>query len=421
MASSWRDQAATLLWAGIFILLPALVAWHDSGARAPAVREVVAHQRPSTPPPVVEPLEIRQLTPEDARAFNATIPFSTAPNPAARPYRFAGTDGDRERALTCLAAAQYYEAGDDPVGQRAVAQVVLNRVRHPAFPKSICGVVFQGAERTTGCQFTFSCDGSMARFPPDAAWERARRLAGQMLSGAVYRPVGLATHYHTDWVVPYWSGSLVKIAEVHSHLFFRWPGYWGTPSAFSRRGDRTEPAIQLLASLAPAHMEAAGSDAMLSAVGGNATQLASAPQIYSTASGTAPPRGLLFKGVRLVAIAPEDNAFVIELPASVPVTSYDDIARTFCSGRSQCRIMAWRAGTGVPTGFPLQTADLQRMRFSYIHNADSGLQRMLWNCDLAPAPVGGRCMKERIPVSRLASPVKQTGLNPARTSPGSAP
>ena len=97
-----------------------------------------------------------------------------------------------------------YEAGDDPAGQRAVAQVVLNRVRHPAFPKTVCGVVFEGQDRTTGCQFTFSCDGALTRWSPSPAlWTAARQIATAALTGTVYRPVGYATHYHTDWVVPY--------------------------------------------------------------------------------------------------------------------------------------------------------------------------------------------------------------------------
>ena len=110
-------------------------------------------------PPKAEPLAFRAIAPQDALAINAAVPLSTAPNPAARAFLDrAATKGDRLRALECLTAAVYYEAGSEPVeGQRAVAQVVLNRVRHPAYPNSVCGVVFEGAERTTGCQFTFTC------------------------------------------------------------------------------------------------------------------------------------------------------------------------------------------------------------------------------------------------------------------------
>ena len=78
------------------------------------------------------------------------------------------------QALECLASAVYYEAGNqDDDGERAVAQVVLNRVRHPAFPASVCGVVYEGSTRPTGCQFTFTCDGSLYRQPDADGWRRA--------------------------------------------------------------------------------------------------------------------------------------------------------------------------------------------------------------------------------------------------------
>jgi hypothetical protein len=89
----------------------------------------------------------------------------------------AGSAEDRARARTCLAQTAWYEAGQDRAGQQAVVQVVLNRVRHPAYPKTICGVVFQGSERRTGCQFTFTCDGSLARVPSAAAWKDALAVA----------------------------------------------------------------------------------------------------------------------------------------------------------------------------------------------------------------------------------------------------
>src|SRR5690606_10710768 len=118
--------------------------------------------------------------------------------PTARPLRLAGTVLDRARAQQCLTMAVYYEAASEPdAGQRAVAQVVLNRVAHPTYPDTVCGVVFQGSERTTGCQFSFTCDGSLARKPAKMWWDRAAAVARAELAGAVYAPVGLATHYHT--------------------------------------------------------------------------------------------------------------------------------------------------------------------------------------------------------------------------------
>ena len=124
----------------------------------------------------------------------------TGTGPAARPIVARGTSLDQARALQCLTAAIYYEAASEPdAGQRAVAQVVLNRVAHPAWPNTVCGVVYQGSERT-GCQFSFACDGSMARRPMAVFWDRARRVAADALAGYVYAPVGLATHYHTSAV-----------------------------------------------------------------------------------------------------------------------------------------------------------------------------------------------------------------------------
>ncbi|MFD1958893.1 cell wall hydrolase [Novosphingobium panipatense] len=85
---------------------------------------------------------------------------------------------------------------------------MLNRVAHPAYPGTVCGVVYQGSERSTGCQFSFTCDGSLARRPQPMFWERARAVARAALAGYVYAPAGLATHYHTVQVRPYWAPSL---------------------------------------------------------------------------------------------------------------------------------------------------------------------------------------------------------------------
>ncbi|MEO1045598.1 MAG: cell wall hydrolase [Pseudomonadota bacterium] len=153
---------------------------------------------------------------------------------AASAFRLGGSTRDRYRALQCLTTAIYYEAALEPdAGQRAVAQVVLNRVRHPSYPANICGVVYQGSERATGCQFTFSCDGSMARRPDPYHWKRARLVASDMLDGAVFAPAGLATHYHTTEVSPYWAPSLNFLGTIGAHRFYSWKGSAGLPAAFS--------------------------------------------------------------------------------------------------------------------------------------------------------------------------------------------
>jgi spore germination cell wall hydrolase CwlJ-like protein len=174
---------------------------------------------------------------EKAVEMNAAVPNDSGPILPASAFRTSYGDdgiGTRMTALECLTSAIYYEASSESSeGQRAVAQVVLNRVRHPAFPHSVCGVVFQGAERTTGCQFTFTCDGSLARQRNPQSWRRAMSVAAAALAGYVERSVGTATHYHTVWVVPYWQSSLTKITTVGAHVFYRWTGSWGTPAAFS--------------------------------------------------------------------------------------------------------------------------------------------------------------------------------------------
>ncbi len=152
---------------------------------------------------------------------------------AAQPFRLGGAL-DASRDLDCLTQAVYYEArGEGRDGMKAVAQVVLNRARHPAFPRSVCGVVFQGAGRRTGCQFSFTCDGSMRGRVNRTAWDRARDIASSALSGSVYAGVGNATHFHTTGVSPQWRHSLVRVNQVGSHLFYRFGGRSGSGAAFA--------------------------------------------------------------------------------------------------------------------------------------------------------------------------------------------
>ncbi|OYX95839.1 MAG: cell wall hydrolase [Caulobacter sp. 35-67-4] len=157
----------------------------------------------------------------------------TSIRPAA-PFSMAHASAvDRARALQCLTTAIYYEAATEPdAGQQAVAQVILNRARHPAFPATVCGVVFQGSEHA-GCQFSFACDGSMGRGRERGAWNRAQKIASRALSGAVMNEVGSATHFHTTGVSPGWGPRLLKVAQVGMHVFYRFGGRNGAPGAFS--------------------------------------------------------------------------------------------------------------------------------------------------------------------------------------------
>jgi hypothetical protein len=185
-----------------------------------------------------------RATGEQARLINASMPFSAAPVLASRPFDLSNSDPlDKRRALLCMTQAVYYEAGFEPVeGRRAVAQVVINRLRHPAFPKSVCGVVYQGA-RDPVCQFSFVCDGSLYRRPAVLAWKEAERIAEAALDGYVEKSVGAATHYHADYVAPYWAPRLAKIVQIGAHIFYRWPGAWGSTAAFTGRyiGEPADP------------------------------------------------------------------------------------------------------------------------------------------------------------------------------------
>ena len=168
----------------------------------------------------------------------------SAIGPGATALVAAGTGIDIMRAQECLTTAIYYEAASESVaGQSAVAQVVLNRVAHSAWPDTVCGVVFQGSARRTGCQFSFTCDGSLARRASRGGWERASRIARAALAGAVYEPVGLSTHYHTLAVSPYWAPSLARTTVIGAHVFYRWPGAAGQRAAFAfnHHGGEPEP------------------------------------------------------------------------------------------------------------------------------------------------------------------------------------
>ena len=382
------------------ISVPALVVhFAPPVARHRIARVMPQRIVPQAEVPPVEPVAFQDLDPEDARAFNAGVPFVDGPNPAARPFRLAGDEAQRARAVDCMAAAVLYEAGDDPVGQRAVAQVVINRVRHPAFPKTICGVVFQGSERSTGCQFTFTCDGALERHRwADAQWARARMTATAALTGRVFGKVGYATHYHTDWVVPYWQSSLDKIAAVNTHLFFRWTGWWGTPPAFNRHVSPDEPVIAALAAYSPAHGEAPAVAAV-----------DAAPLDPAAAAAPLPP-----------AIATDGNSFLLTLDAKkMTPDGFAQLAARTCGERPYCKVMGWTDKARTPGALPLQAAQIAAMSFSYLRDRAAGFDKALWNCNEFRRPDPAQCMKVQVyvPLSRSADGFKLENLPGAVRAP----
>jgi hypothetical protein len=166
----------------------------------------------------------------------AAAPPALAGLAAAPPFYLAGVSpAERERAVRCLTDAIYYEAATEPeAGQRAVAQVVLNRLRDSHFPKTVCGVVYEGWNRRTGCQFSFTCDGSIRRrHAIPALWGRLRPLAEQALDGYVAPEVGASTHYYAQYVRPNWLVSVAQVTQIGEHIFCSWKGRAGQVSALT--------------------------------------------------------------------------------------------------------------------------------------------------------------------------------------------
>ncbi|HSG54131.1 MAG TPA: cell wall hydrolase [Paracoccaceae bacterium] len=213
------------------IAVPAMAAPSVQPAEPQVIRFVLPETIPYAPTAQGE-----SLAPELAPDFAlqpATSPLM-GPGPTARPFAALVGYSDRARAQQCLAMAVYYEAASESVdGQRAVAQVVMNRVRNPAWPDSVCGVVFQGYERSTGCQFSFTCDGSLNRQPQASAMARANAIARAALGGYVHAAVGLATHYHRTDIYPYWASSLKTVTTIGLHRFYRGTGAAGQPGTFT--------------------------------------------------------------------------------------------------------------------------------------------------------------------------------------------
>jgi spore germination cell wall hydrolase CwlJ-like protein len=129
----------------------------------------------------------------------------------------------------CLANAIYFEArSESPKGQAAVAQVVLNRVRNPAYPNTICGVVYQNDKRRNRCQFSFACDGIKDRVLSPSHYRTAEEIAMAVTAGKIFIPeIGSSTHYYTTYVRPGWARTMEKMKKIGLHIFYRtYGGGW---------------------------------------------------------------------------------------------------------------------------------------------------------------------------------------------------
>ncbi len=337
-------------------------------------------------PPPVEPMIYQQVSEDVAIAKNAETPFTTRAVPAAAPFRFAGGGTDLARAIDCMASAIYYEAGAETLaGQKAVAQVILNRVRHPAYPRTVCGVVFQGAERRTGCQFSYTCDGSIIRRKPsESYWTNLRAIARQMIGGEVYAPVGWATHYHTNWVLPVWSARLDKVRQEGTHLFFRWTGYWGTPGAFRGSGGAGEPAQSRMVALSPYHR----TPETMAEAQTLATLMASLGS--GTATGDA------------VFADPDGGQFILAIDPGADASMLVGLAERTCGDRAYCKVMAWSKNGAMPLRLPVDDAQFGAMAFSYLRNRANEFEKPLWNCAVFPREDKRQCIRKRVVIEGKA-------------------
>lgn len=328
---------------------------------------------PDTQQPTDQPLPAGT----DPRKLNASIPFYPGKIDPAPPYRFRGTPKDLANATQCLALAAIAEAGNSNHGQRGVIQVVLNRVRHPAFARSICGVVFEGAERESGCQFTFTCDGSLARQYTASSWDAARTRAEQALHGYVFGPVGNATHYHTDWVFPWWSPKLQKIAQVETHLFLRWPGYWGSIASWRKGPTGTEPSFEEL-------MVRYGS-------GQAAADTLTGTFVLSAEMPPLPADTPKVAGGSVIMRLPSGKANFVTVIPSAGAESALAMARKLCPEAGTCRVMGWSDRSLIPATLPLPSASRAALQFSYSRDP-SGAEIVLYNCETYVGQAREKCI-----------------------------
>lgn len=223
IAQRFGDQKAQEAYRADAIVLAQSIA-AESGAEHQPVRlvsfsnnaspEALLKQAAETPPANLNDEDVT-LRSRDSFALRGLVGFT---------LENLGNGRSEQDEIDCLAEAVYYEArSESSNGQMAVAEVVMNRVRDPRFPKTVCAVVYQGHYRETGCQFTFTCDGSLHNKPRGPSWDRAQAVAMNVMLGLSKPVTNKATHYHTDYVNPYWKAGMVETKVIGTHIFYRFP------------------------------------------------------------------------------------------------------------------------------------------------------------------------------------------------------
>lgn len=302
---------------------------------------------------------------------------------SAAPFVFKGNSTDREYAVSCLAAAAWYEAGNDPGSQRSVIQVVLNRLRKPDYPKTVCGVVFEGSNRQTGCQFTFTCDGSLdRRFPTAAAWQAARLRAQAALDGKVDRDVAQATHYHADYVSPSWSDKLRKIATVGQHIFYADDRNRQTSSAsISGASDSDLGYVEKFAGSGALHRP------------GPQPKIALDPTIFRATLRTSTSQAMPGDTAVLTGAEPGDPS-VRAIDTSAPSGRWAVNALDKCRSSTACNVVGYPTFAQASRNRLLPPGKRDRPVFLFSHDAASGKTVALWDCTRVERPSPTQCLPD---------------------------
>jgi hypothetical protein len=198
-----------------------------------------------------------------------------------------------------------------------------------------------------------------------------------MLNGKIDAEVGLATHYHTDWVRPYWSDTLSKIAIVDTHLFFRWPGFWGTPPAFRHDIAAAEPRIAKMAPLSPAHA-------------GTAALASDQPVMTDEDSLSAA------KEAKIIADRKNQgkpDTILVELDPRAAPETYLTMALRLCGERPYCKLLGWTNPMLKPKSEAMGELERAAMSFSYLRDDSANFEKALWNCSEYRRDDSRQCMK----------------------------
>lgn len=183
---------------------------------------------------VITPASIDLTGKSDAAATPtpAIQRLAIAPSPSKIEKSFKLKRGEKQAVVAqrrirlaeenCLARAIYFEArSESQLGQLAVAKVILNRTKSPDYPKTICGVVYQGSNRRNSCQFSFACDGLPDDVKQPAAWTNAKMVAKKAMDGTKsMQAMSTATNYHADYVKPKWASSMKRLVKIGRHIFY---------------------------------------------------------------------------------------------------------------------------------------------------------------------------------------------------------